>query len=86
MSCLILRAYLKTTYRGVLDHLKKLSGLAPGIGLGGQTAALQHPAKVQRPQSGVGNSGQTDSEHRSGSGRGGSGRRDGRDGCNRFGV
>lgn len=34
MTCLILRAYLKTTYRGLLDLLAASSGLRAQIGLG----------------------------------------------------
>lgn len=33
MSCLILRAYLKTTYRGVLEHLKNCPTLRRELGL-----------------------------------------------------
>lgn len=33
MTCLILRAYLKTTYRGVLEHLKNCPGLRREMGL-----------------------------------------------------
>jgi hypothetical protein len=33
MSCLILRAYLKTTYRGVLEHLKNCPALRRELGL-----------------------------------------------------
>ena len=34
MTCLILRVYLKTTYRGVLDLLATSSGLRERMGLG----------------------------------------------------
>jgi hypothetical protein len=33
MTCLILRAYLKTTYRGVLEHLKNCPALRQELGL-----------------------------------------------------
>jgi transposase len=33
MSCLILRAYLKTTYRGVLEHLKNCPALRRELGM-----------------------------------------------------
>src|ERR1044072_23750 len=33
MSCLILRAYLKTTYRGVLEHLRNCPALRRELGL-----------------------------------------------------
>lgn len=44
MACLILRAYLKTTYRGVLELLAVSPNLRDALGLGGQTAALHHAA------------------------------------------
>ncbi len=53
MSCLILRAYLKTTYRGVLEMLAVSPPLREQLGLT-ETAALYDAAEIQRPQRGAG--------------------------------
>ena len=53
MTCLILRAYLRTTYRGVVDLLAASPNLRERIGLTGN-CALHRPAKVQRSQPGAG--------------------------------
>jgi transposase len=45
MSCLILRAYLKTTYRGVLDVLATSGGLRQRLGL---TDKLPHYTTLQK--------------------------------------
>jgi transposase len=45
MSCLILRAYLKTTYRGLLDLLKASSSLRAQLGL---TEKLPHFTTLQK--------------------------------------
>jgi transposase len=45
MSCLILRAYLKTTYRGVLEHLKNCPALRRELGLADK---LPHYSTLQK--------------------------------------
>ncbi len=70
MVCLILRAYLKATYRGVLDLLATSPGLRRELGLEEQIAALHDAAKVQRPQQGVGDSRCHGAHHRPTGGRG----------------
>src|SRR5882757_894521 len=45
MSCLILRAYLKTTYRGVLEHLKNCPALRQELGLADK---LPHYSTLQK--------------------------------------
>lgn len=45
MTCLILRAYLKTTYRGVLEHLKNCPALRRELGLDDK---LPHYSTLQK--------------------------------------
>ena len=52
MTCLILRVYLKTTYRGVLDLLAASPPLRQRMGLTDKLPHFYYVAEVQYPQPG----------------------------------
>jgi hypothetical protein len=64
MACLILRAYTKTTYRGLIEFLGVSPSVRQELGIGRQAAALYHPAKILGAEPSSGDSRRHDSNYR----------------------